>query len=178
MKTYVIMLAKTFPRGHFAEGRLTFFKEKMMLALGCPHCDTEQDLSGDNISKCNSCMYATMNKKLHTIRGNYELWESRFKEIDAGKACLSIREWEGKPYRSKQVEIIRLTKEDGIGLQRLSFAMNSHAHPFIDGISSVKADEIAHNDGITYFEWREREWFSDCDLSKQFAIIHFTKFRY
>lgn len=176
MKTYVIILSKQFPTVHSKAGRRTFFREKVLVALGCPQCGEEQDFSGVNISCCNSCVYAAMKPKLHTIRGNYDLWEKRFKEIYSGNACISVRCWVGKPYRSAQQEIVCLTKDDGLGLQRLSFTMNSLAHPFVDGISSAKADEIADNDGLTYFDWRE--WFSKCDLSNPMAIIHFTKFRY
>ena len=37
-------------------------------------------------------------RKIHTIRANYDFWAKRFEKIAAGEACLSIREWVGKPY--------------------------------------------------------------------------------
>ena len=170
MKKYVIMLAKSFPRWHERKGQKTMFTKILSFGTSCYECCT------GGYAHCHlSCEHPAL-RKIHTIRENYELWAKRFEEIEAGNACISIREWEGTPYRSRQKEIIRLTKNDGIGLQRLTFAMNSLAHPFVDGISSTKADKIAHNDGLTYHDWKK--WFCKCDLSKYYAIIHFTKFRY
>ena len=93
---------------------------------------------------------------------------------------LSIRQWTGKPYRSKQVEIARLTADNGIGIQKLSF------HNDKDGVPSLKFFDIdgkyidreilANNDGLAEEYWQE--WFRDYDLSKPMAVIHFTKFRY
>lgn len=92
---------------------------------------------------------------------------------------LSIRQWVGKPYRSKQVEIGRLTADNGIGIQKLSFHKE-------DGVPSLKYFDIdgkyidreilANNDGLSKEYWQE--WFRGYDLSKPMAIIHFTKFRY
>ena len=60
-------------------------------------------------------------KKIHTIRANFPLWEKRIKEVQEGRAVLSIRQWTGEPYRSKQVEIVRLAAEGGVGVQKLCF---------------------------------------------------------
>ena len=93
---------------------------------------------------------------------------------------LSVRQWTGKPYRSKQVEIARLTAANGVGIQKLSFDKDR------DGVSSLKFFDIngkyidweilANNDGLSLEYWKE--WFQGYDLSKPLAIIHFTKFRY
>lgn len=91
MKTYVITLSKQFMKSHPQAGQPTMFKEKLL-----------------------------NKQKLHTIRGNYDLWKKRLDEVQEGKALLSIREWEGMPYRSKQVEIIKVTKDSGCGVQRIS----------------------------------------------------------
>ena len=128
--------------------------------------------------------------KLHTIRGNYELWSKRFEQIEAGNAALSIRCWSGKPYHSKQTEIVKLTKEDGIGLQkayidRLQYIGRNDMNlsprvvrdywqtedPIIDG------ETMAKNDGLSSL----RDWmpfFNGHNISNPLAIIHFTKFRY
>lgn len=179
MKKYVIILSKIYPQGHSKAGQRTLFREKMQVALGCPQCGEEQELSGENITHCNSCMYATMQPKLHTIRGNYELWEKRFKEIEAGKACISVRYWVGKPYRSAQQEIACLTKDDGIGLQKLEFFLFDISFPKVDGGPANEPDlsEIAENDGFQDSRYWA-DWFRKADLSESFAIIHFTKFRY
>ena len=153
MKNYIITLSKTFPVTHARAGQPTDFKEKLLAAINS---------------------YGEWMKN-HTLRANYELWKKRFEEIDAGRACLSIRQWTGKPYASKQVELMRLTREDGIGLQKLCF-LESLDHFTIDGIEYEGSIILAHNDGLEYNDWKE--WFKSYDLSQPMAVIHFTKFRY
>lgn len=180
MKTYVITLSRHFLANHKRAGEETHFKEKFLLGQSCPDCATQQDLSGINISDCNSCVRACSFPKLHTIRANYPLWEKRIKEVQAGRAVLSIRQWTGKPYRSKQVEIARLTADDSVSIQKLSFDKDK------DGVPSLKyfningkyidREILANNDGLSKEDWQE--WFRSYDLSKPMVIIHFTKFRY
>lgn len=165
MKTHVITLSQVFPVTHIRKGEPTGFKDKFLAAI--------KQLEGEWW-------------KLHTIRANYELWKKRFDEIAAGNACLSVRQWTEKPYRSKQVELARLTREDGIGLQELYFPSNCLRFAIVDTkehfftIDSEYEEchfkTLAHNDGLSFDDWKE--WFKGYDLSKPLAIIHFTKFRY
>jgi hypothetical protein len=162
MKTYVITLSRCFLANHKRAGEETHFKEKFILGQGLTDYDTPSMA------------------KLHTIRANYPLWERRIRDIQEGNAVLSVRQWTGKPYRSKQVEIARLTAANGVGIQKLSFDKDR------DGVSSLKFFDIngkyidweilANNDGLSLEYWKE--WFQGYDLSKPLAIIHFTKFRY
>lgn len=161
MKTYVITFSKEFPSTHKRCGESTGFVEKI--------------LSGS---------------KIHTIRNNYSLWEDRFKNIRKGEACLSLRYWSGKPYRSKQVEFLRLTKEDGIGMQPIvisdckDFLFVKPLDPNekitkghfsnIDKSDPHLLSEIAKNDGLSVDDFKE--WFKGKQMIG--AIIHFTKFRY
>lgn len=179
IKTYVLMLSEFFPKAHRKAGMVTCFKYELYLGQGNNlDCATPQGLSGFNLSNCKNCIGKT--KKLHTIRANYPLWKKRIKEIQEGHAVLSIRQWSGNPYRSKQVEIARLTAKDGVGIQKLSFDKDK------DGVSSFKFFDIdgrcfdrktlANNDGLSLEDWCD--WFRGYDLSKPLAIIHFTKFRY
>ena len=157
MRTYVLMLSQAFPADHPRAGEPTGFKNKLQAAL-------------------NGWIDLTF-AKLHTIRANYPLWEKRFEQIERGEACLSIRQWIGKPYASKQVEIARLTKEDGIGLQKFEVYTNYAGINFkIDDRKYMSIDDIAHHDGLTRGDWID--WFKDYNLSKPMAIIQFTKFRY
>lgn len=143
MKTYVLMLSKAFPAHHSKAGEPTDFVKKVLL------------------------------QKKHTIRGNYELWKKRFEEIERGEAYLSVREWTGKPYRSKQREVCLLSKKsNGIGIQRLDIGCDRIS---VDG-HDISLKELAANDGLSLDDWRE--WFKEADLTKPLAIIHFTKFRY
>lgn len=157
MKTYVITLSKHFLANHKRAGEETHFKEKFLLGQGLTDYDTPSLA------------------KIHTIRANYPLWEKRIKEVQDGRAVLSIRQWTGKPYRSKQVEIATLTAENGVGVQKLEFYNNTLGLCHI-GIVYQRKYELAHYDGLSFEDWEE--WFKGYDLSKPMAIIHFTKFRY
>lgn len=168
MKTYVITLSKRFPAGHNRAGDLTFFHEALSNALH----NSEATLTVDDADDTSIKIYE---RKIHTIRANYPLWAKRIAEIERGEACLSIRQWTGKPYHSKQVEIARLTKEDGVGIQRLEFVNGKLGLPRI-GIVYQRKNEIALNDGLSFEDWEN--WFKNYDLAQPMAIIHFTKFRY
>ena len=151
MKTYVITLSEYFPVKHKRVGEKTNFKKKF--------------LNGE---------------KTHTIRMNYPLWEKRIKEVQKGRAVLSIRQWTGKPYRSKQIEIATLTAKNGIGVQKLIFVGNDIMLPVVEygdnKFRSMDRYRLASNDGLSFKNWVD--WFRGYDLSKTMAIIHFTKFRY
>ena len=157
VKTYVITLSRHFLANHKRAGEETHFKEKFLLGQGLTDYDTPSMA------------------KIHTIRANYPLWEKRIKEVQDGRAVLSIRQWIGKPYRSKQVEIATLTAENGVGVQKLEFYNNTLGLCHI-GIVYQRKYELAHNDGLSFEDWKE--WFRGYDLSEPMAIIHFTKFRY
>ena len=156
MKTYVLTLSHSFPANHAMHGKPTYFREKF---LGTPG----------------------MLRKLHTIRANYTLWAKRIAEVQRGEAVLSVRQWSGKPYVSKQELIANLTKDDGVGIQKLQLEVADklfgkyHAR-IDDGCGSASIIELATNDGLSLEDWKE--WFKNYDLSKPLAIIHFTKFRY
>lgn len=157
LTTYVITVSETFPKKHSLSGEPTGFVPQI---LG--------------------------KRKIHTIRANYALWAKRFEKIDRGEACLSVRVWTGKPYRSKQEEVLRLTKKDGIGLQKLVFYNGCIALPTIntgkleDSICAEKelfsCQVLARNDGL-FFE-HLKEWFEGYNLDEPMAIIHFSDFRY
>lgn len=160
MKTYVLTLSKVFPSYHIRKGEETNFRAAFNAGQPFP-------IDADTF-----CEFP----KLHTIRANYELWAKRFEEIEKGKAQLSIRQWSGKPYHSKQEIIVNLTKEDGIGIQKMMVAGCSTIHPkFVDSCS-VNCKTLAHNDGLSEVDWRN--WFERYDLTEPLAVIHFTKFRY
>ena len=143
MKTYVITIAKTFPKTHPKAGELTRFKQAI-----------------------------ESQSKLHTIRLDYELWEKRFKKIDAGLACLSVREWTDRPYKSPQIELFNFITTDGIGLQKME---QKNVALFLINNNNVELSELANRDGLTLRDFIN--WFK-LPLEEPGAIIHFTKFRY
>lgn len=148
MKTYVITLSKNYLSTHPRIGEPTYFRD--------------QFLNGE---------------KIHTIRGNFPLWEKRIAEVHRGEAYLSIREWEGKPYRSKQIEITRLTNRDGVGIQLCyirTFTVGGVLIPAKD--KAINSAVVAQNDGLDLEDFKA--WFKKYDLTQPYAIIHFTQFRY
>ena len=157
MKTYVITLSRHFLANHKRAGEETQFKEKFLIGQGLIEYDTPSLA------------------KIHTIRANYPLWEKRIKEVQEGRAVLSVRQWTGKPYRSKQVEIARLTAENGVGVQMLEFTDCRLRFPYIDS-EWTSMVSIAEHDGLLLNDWVE--WFNGYDHPRPLAIIHFTKFRY
>jgi hypothetical protein len=145
MKTYVLIVSEKFPKTHPKSGEPTNFP------LSIKHYD-----------------------KIHTIRGNYDLWVKRFEKINAGEAVLSVRVWEGKPYSSKQREIFRYDYRRKIGIEKVTFR-DSLYDVNVNG-SSVDVDDLAKNDGLSYADFEH--WFRGYDFSKPMAVIHFTDFRY
>lgn len=160
MKTYVLTLSKVFPAYHRRKGEPTNFRAAF---------NSGQPFKKDADTFCEF-------PKLHTIRANYELWAKRFEQIERGEAQLSICQWSGKPYHSKQEIICNLTKADGIGIQKMVVAGCATIHPKFVGGCSVDCKTLAHNDGLSEVDWRN--WFERYDLTEPLAVIHFTKFRY
>ncbi len=141
-KTYVLTVSTVFPAKHRRAGEQTKFIEFIHRGL-----------------------------KIHTIRGNYELWKKRIDEINRGEAILSVRFWSGRPYHTKQTKVLVHEK---VGIQKIQLK------PFdtiIDDRSSdVSIEIVAQNDGLSLSDFRS--WFKNADPSKPMAIIHFTDFRY
>lgn len=149
-KIAVLTLSQYYQKGHPKEGQPTEFVEKLKAGV-----------------------------KLHTIRSNYELWARRAEQINAGKMELSIRVWSGKPYRSQQVEVARLTK---LGVQRVTILPMGAEHE-----PAVKIDEcrfidngaalLSKNDGLSYWDWHS--WFLKGNpFGFEGVILHFTDMRY
>lgn len=153
-KTYTIVLAVTFPKWHTKKTQCTCFKESV--------------LRGMTPGQASS--------KIHTIRGSYDLWKKRIDEINSGKAVLSIRQWSGQPYRSKQVEILRLEKA---GIQKIRSMDDRYVYITDENgkVLPVSLDELSANDGLELTDFLE--WFRYTPTPESpMAIIHFTAFRY
>lgn len=144
------MLSKMFPRKHISFGKETKFRTKL-----------------EN------------KKKIHTIRGNYELWKHNIEKIQNSNFFLSVRQWADKPYRSKQVEIMEFKN---VGYERISMQYDPETRKLkavINGKQYENVKELAKNDGL---EWNEFiDWFFGQGTGRtlfQGVIIHFTDFRY
>ena len=150
IKTYVVMCAVNFPVNHSKAGNPTGFRGAILL--------------GD---------------KIHTIRGNYELWKKRIFEVKAGRAELSLREWTGKPYASKQKEFARLGAGDEVGVEKLIGELVFLNKPSLhikqgDVNHIIPVWRVANHDGLSYQDFTD--WFNNPVFPM--AIIHFTGFRY
>lgn len=147
-KVAVLTLSQQYQKGHPKEGLPTEFVEKLKAGV-----------------------------KLHTIRSNYGLWAKRAEQINAGKMELSIRVWSGKPYRSQQIEVARLTK---LGVQRVCITrMGADHEPAveIDGrIIDRGASMLSKNDGLEYWDWFS--WFLKSTTQFEGVILQFTNMRY
>lgn len=163
MKTYVITLSQSFQSKHSRSGQPTDFAHLF---------ENGQHLKPAGLEVCKH--------KIHTIRANYPLWRKRIAEVENGQAILSIRQWTGRPYFSPQAKLADLTKDNGVGIQKLKFHLDRDGNVLynnfdIDGhYADIK--DVARHDGLSFDDWRE--WFKSYDLTEMLAIIHFTKFRY
>lgn len=158
LKTYVIMLSKSFPSTHPNAGNGTFFVEQLYAGI------YKTKIAGEF-------------HKIHTIRANTLLWQQRIEKVQAGKAILSVRQWSGKPYCSKQMPVANFTGDSGIGCQILRFRDGDINQPIIEDTGYIPTlQELATNDGLSLYDWLE--WFKNYDLNKPLVIIHFTPFRY
>lgn len=180
---YRISIAVKFPATHPRKHQATFFVPKIEDALGMIRsCDPHSDLCKSLHTVCERCYYGQPYNerllKIHTIRGNYELWAKRFEKINRGVAVIELYYWSGKPYASKQVVFLTLGKDDGIGLQKLEFSASGlfGMIKIDDDFPDTSIASIAQNDGLSLDDFKA--WFKGADLSKPLAIIHFTDFRY
>ncbi len=181
MKTYVLRISKHFMATHPRRGQETHFRDKIEMGL--------QGV-GD---------YTWMNEpelrhgKIHTLRKNYDYWAAVAEEVNACRAVLSLRQWAGKPYRSKcgpEQEFLQLTK---MGVQRASvtiYHVTQAPLPVMGikggtylSIGTIKVDgkeiesyrDFYANDGFTGVEASEdfAKWFGAC-IYENMALIHFT----
>ena len=170
IKRYRLGVSRTFPKGHQRAGEPTYFVEQIKNSL----------IEFSNEASCNDNGDVIVNKKLHTIRSNYPLGDKRMKEVQAGRAVIELFYWSGKPYNSPQIVFATLDKDSGCGLQKLNFVSSSIKGidiPIIDLVKgTVNPTALSKNDGLSLEDFKA--WFKGYDLSKQMAIIHFTKFRY
>ena len=94
-----------------------------------------------------------------------------------GRKYLSVRQWTGRPYNSKQEEIARFDK---IGLQKITMTYSSEdavSRCWVDG-HRVPVEMVAANDGLTTEDFVN--WFFGRNPENIFegVVIQFTDFRY
>lgn len=141
-RTHVLTVSSRFPSYHRRVGQPTFFRDEILAG-----------------------------RKIHTIRENADWWMEVAEKVNAGKKVLSIREWSGKPYASKQTEITQFTK---IGVQKVQWVgtdvvIGPHEY------NITIFEDMAANDGLQIKDFLN--WFK---YPEPFTgvILHFTDFRY
>jgi hypothetical protein len=150
MKTHVLIVSEYFPKTHYRSGEKTYFVDSIKEGT-----------------------------KIHTIRGNYELWKKRITEVENGDAILSVRIWTGKPYNSKQEEVFQFNQDSGIGVQKMMIRNDKWNNPFIIKdchLRSLDLSYLSKNDGLELEDFKK--WFKKSEPYEVMAIIHFTLFRY
>ncbi len=110
---------------------------------------------------------AMSGKKIHTIRENTKGY---YQDGDV----VEIRQWSGKPYRSKQVRTGLVFK---IGVEPVRLGMLRGHADFYDG-NAWSLRHVARKDGLSteafidwFFPHGQKEPWIGC-------VIHFTNFRY
>ena len=173
-KVFVLMVSKYFPKSHQRAGEETGFRDAIERAI----LMTPQ-FSMSNMFNAKSVTVIRDLDKIHTIRSNHTLWSARAEKINRGEAVLSLRQWSGKHYRSKQEEFLRLEK---VCVQKISVGLM----PVLRGGKTVDEfvfevdgklrplEILAKNDGLS--EQDMCGWFK-IPFSGA-ALINFTEFKY
>lgn len=152
-RSILITLSRVFPKNHPRKGEPTNFARKL----------------ADGTLK-------------HTIRGNYYMWVLNAEKLRHPERWqLSVRQWSGQPYRSKQEEIAIINHP--IAVEPLLM----HYHADTDTITAkvetkpVDIADIATNNGLTLDEFKDW-YFAPYRRKQDFlycgSIIQFTDFRY
>jgi hypothetical protein len=169
-KTYVLMISRVFPAYHPKAGQLTYFNHQILHKI-------DPDYGKLFITSRRRVGITEPGGKIHTIRVNYDLWARRAEQVNAGKAVISLRQWSGKPYNSKQQEFMQLEK---VCVQRVEVRHEpvdgSHIlwSTVVDGrLTSI--DQVAENDGLELADFCQ--WFKKSE-PKPMALIQFTDFKY
>lgn len=118
--------------------------------------------------------------KIHTIRSDKKGWWRKAEEsINKGEKYLSLRQWSGRPYNSKQ---IILGERHRISLQSITMTCGSEDElpkAWVDG-KPVPVELLAKNDGLSVEDFVE--WFFGTKLYTgnvfEGVVIHLTDFRY
>lgn len=171
MKTHVLIVSRNFPKKHLKAGQPTYFESKIRLTTD-PTIYAIVEPDGE----------ITTDRKITTIRSNYELWKKRIDEVNQGVAILSVRYWSGLPYKSTQVEICQFKKGAGIGIEKIYFNNDGYLQILSDEKTETHSciikdiSSIAKSDGLGLVDFYN--WFCAYDKTKPMAMIHFTTHRY
>jgi hypothetical protein len=167
----VVLLSKTFFPQHPKAGMKTYFEQKMLAG--------QIGSAGITIIE-NGQEKVIEGQKLHTCRSNFEYWKTKIERLKTVGGVLSVRQWSDKPYRSEQ-EVITDIPAEIVGIQKLTIKYGEHKFiPLVEG-KIIFLPELAANDGMdtyNFINWFKPVFEKEKTDNLDFAIIHFTKFRY
>jgi hypothetical protein len=169
----VVLLSKTFFPQHPKAGEKTDFRSKIANSVVCKDCDDACDICEHYGSKGRG-------RKIHTCRKNYAYWQDKIDRLKEVGGVLSVRQWTGNPYRSTQERIIDIPAKI-VGVQKLTIEYGKQKFiPRIDN-EVVHLPDLARNDGLDtydFIDWFKPVFEKEKKEILEFAIIHFTDFRY
>jgi hypothetical protein len=180
----VLTVSKTFFPKHPKAGQETHFADKIKYAVWMENqaeiCK-EKGYDFDCRTCTDACRDLDLTPKIHTCRANYGYWEKKIARLKEAGGVLSVRQWSDKPYRSPQETIIDIPAEI-VGVQKLRLVLcnDKSLLTSVDG-KSLLTSIVAKNDGLwaqDYIDWFAPVFRKEQKEVLDFAIIHFTKFRY
>lgn len=168
-KVKVLTVSKVFMKDHPKVGMPTLFKDKILMMIA--------RTIGIDYTDIASALGLELHEKIHTIRETSD-WPKIAKKISNGEMILSVRQWEGIPYQSKQDKPIMQLSD--IGIQKITIANRvSEYKCYVDGLLT-DINTIANNDGLSkqdFIDWF-KPYFGKGEMLWNGVIIHFTPFRY
>ena len=179
----VLLVSKTFLPEHPKAGAETHFEKRVI-------CGQKINNNRDDVKckfpLCGICAVRYLSPKIHTCRSSYERWAQKIARLKEVGGVLSVRQWSGKPYRSKQEVIVDIPAEI-VGVQQLTLIRKRLSKDgdylwfaIVDG-ERKRVAEIAENDGLDFLDFED--WFmpmfdKNNVSALEFAIVHFTNLRY
>lgn len=147
MKNFVIMLNKRFP------------KDKVYFEHTSIATNYQELIAADS--------------KIHIVKQNFAIWAKKVREINSGKAVLSLRYTDGSNNSkdAKQVEFLRFSG-GAVGVEKLVYKYPNKV--FINDIE-VDLEILCLNEGLTIERFKD---LYKLNGSYPMALIHLTPFRY
>src|SRR4030042_700344 len=140
----IIIVSKSFLKGHIKQGYPTLFVEKIM--AGIADNNPEWKIPKDFVLYNYHEYYTCHAPKFHTIRkGN------RFKVGDKA----SLRIWSGMPYRSKQVEFAQVEIKKTWDIEMIPALWFDECQWLINGkqVTKEHLQRLSINDGLDLFDF-------------------------
>jgi hypothetical protein len=183
----VVLLSKTFFPQHPKAGQPTQFADKVKYAVWieeqgeiCKEC--KQNGYDYECRTCTGSYHSNdLIPKIHTCRSSYSYWKDIIDRLKSKGGVLSVREWIDKPYKKPGQNTIIDIPAENVDVQKLTIEYSKQKFiPKVDN-KIIHLPDLAANDGLTtqdYIDWFVPVFKKEKAEVLDFAIIHFTKFRY